>query len=231
MTPRQIPLELAGDPSFSREDFLVSPSNAKAWALFENWPDWPDRTLALVGPSGSGKTHLATIWAARAGACVFRADAMDRRATACATQAGAALVEDADRVLGPEADLFHFLNRARSENLYVVFTARTGPDAWRLQTPDLVSRLRQAPVALIGEPDEALIRAVLVKLFVDRQLVVDVSVLEFVALRIERSLDAARHFVDALDREALARSRPVTRSMASEVLRRMESVAGGGPAP
>jgi chromosomal replication initiation ATPase DnaA len=224
--PRQIPLDLAGAPSFGREDFLVAPSNAKPWALFENWPDWPDRTLALVGPSGSGKTHLATIWAIRAGACVLRADAMGREAAECAGQAGAALVEDADRVLGAEADLFHFLNRARSENLYVVFTARTRPDAWRLRTPDLVSRLRQAPVILIGEPDEALMRAVLVKLFVDRQLIVDVSVLEFVALRLERSLDAARRFVEAVDLEALARSRPITRPMAAEVLRSMESVAG-----
>jgi len=226
LTPQQIPLDLAGEPSFGREDFLVSPSNAKPWALFENWPDWPDRILALVGPSGSGKTHLASIWAARAAALVLRADRLGREASESASQAGAALVEDADRALGPEADLFHFLNRARAENIYVVFTARTPPDAWRLQTPDLVSRLRQAPIVLIGEPDEALMRAVLVKLFVDRQLLVDVSVVEFVALRLERSLDAARRFVEALDHEALARARAVTRPLAADVLRRMESAAG-----
>jgi len=101
-----------------------------------------------------------------------------------------------------------------------VLTARTWPDAWGLVTKDLLSRLRLAPAVEIGEPDDALIRAVLVKLFFDRQLVVDASVIEYLALRIERSLDAARGIVDSLDREALAQGRPVTRPMAAAVLRR-----------
>jgi chromosomal replication initiation ATPase DnaA len=61
-----------------------------------------------------------------------------------------------------------------------------------------------------------------VKLFVDRQLVVDTSVVEYLALRIERSLDAARVIVEALDREALAQNRPITRPIAADVLRRLD---------
>jgi chromosomal replication initiation ATPase DnaA len=53
-------------------------------------------------------------------------------------------------------------------------------------------------------------------------LVVDTSVVEYLALRIERSLAAARAIVQVLDREALAHARPVTRPMAAEVLRRMD---------
>ena len=89
-----------------------------------------------------------------------------------------------------------------------------------MRTTDLLSRLRLAPAIEIGEPDDALIRAVLVKLFLDRQLVVDTSVIEYLAMRIERSLDAARSVVEVLDKEALAAGRPVTRPMAAEVLRR-----------
>lgn len=226
MTLRQLPLDLAGTPRFGREDFLVSPSNAKAWAYFESWPDWPERTLALVGPSGSGKTHLAAIWAARAGAFVLHAADLDRAQTERAAQAGAALIEDVDRFCGAETALFHFLNRAQSERVFVVVTGRTPPDDWRLRTRDLLSRLRLAPMVLIDQPDDALMRAVLVKLFMDRQLLVDVSVVEFVALRLDRSLDCARRFVEELDREALARSRPVTRPLAADVLRRVEGFGG-----
>jgi chromosomal replication initiation ATPase DnaA len=60
-------------------------------------------------------------------------------------------------------------------------------------------------------------------LFDDRQLRVDPTVIDYVALRIERSLDAARAIVAALDREALTRSRAVTRPMAAALLKDAES--------
>ena len=59
----------------------------------------------------------------------------------------------------------------------------------------------------------------LFKLFSDRQLAVEPALVAYVALRIERSLDAARALVAALDREALARGGPVTRAMAARLLR------------
>jgi len=78
--------------------------------------------------------------------------------------------------------------------------------------------LRLAPTTAIGPPDDALMRAVLVKLLIDRQLVVDTAVVGYIALRIERSLDAARSFIDALDREALARQTRISRAIAGDVL-------------
>ena len=104
----------------------------------------------------------------------------------------------------------------------LAITARAWPDAWGLATRDLLSRLRLAPAVEIGEPDDALVRSVLVKLFMDRQIVVDGSVIDYLALRIERSLAAARSIVMTLDQEALAAGRAVTRPMAAEVLRRLE---------
>ena len=83
----------------------------------------------------------------------------------------------------------------------MLLTARTPPSDWGLATPDLLSRLRLAPAAVLGEPDDALLRAVLVKLFIERQIVVDTSVVEFLAARLERSDRAARDVVDALDRD------------------------------
>ena len=59
----------------------------------------------------------------------------------------------------------------------------------------------------------------LVKLFADRQLAVDESLIGYLATRIERSFAAARAVVAQLDREALRRQRPVTRALAAEVLR------------
>jgi chromosomal replication initiation ATPase DnaA len=52
-------------------------------------------------------------------------------------------------------------------------------------------------------------------------LSVDAQTLAFVALRLERSLDAARAFVAALDHAALAQGRAATRALAADVLARL----------
>ena len=219
-TGRQLTLELALEPQFGAEDFFVSDSNEKAYAMIELWPAWPDHVLMILGPSGAGKSHLGAIWAARASARVLtRAMLADANIDALAAS-GPLLVEDADATPHVEAQLFHLLNLMRERAATLVLTARKPPVQWGLRTPDLLSRLRLAPMVEIGAPDDALIRAVLVKLFIDRQLVVDTSIVEYAALRLDRSLDAARAFVDALDREALSRRARITRAMAAEILSR-----------
>jgi len=42
-------------------------------------------------------------------------------------------------------------------------------------------------------------------------------------LRLDRSLEAARQFIDALDREALSRQSRITRRMAVDVLRALSN--------
>ena len=216
--PRQLVLDWPHAPSYAREDFLEAPGNTTALRAILAWPEWPARMLMLVGPKGAGKTHLATIWARRATARVVAAGDLTRAAAPELAQARALLIEDAD--LGvDEAALFHLLNLAREGGVDALITARAPPDVWGLATADLVSRLRLAPVVELGAPDLDLTRAVLVKLFNDRQLAVDPTLVGYVALRIERSLDAARGLVAALDREALARGGPPTRAMAARLLR------------
>ncbi len=117
--------------------------------------------------------------------------------------------------------LFHLLNAAREEDAFLLLTAREAPVAWGVGLKDLASRLRALPVVALEEPEDSLLRAVLVKLFADRQLVVDSEVVEYLARRMERSLDAARKLVAELDREALETGRRLTRPLAAQVLDRV----------
>ncbi|MBL0405454.1 hypothetical protein JKG68_15905 [Microvirga aerilata] len=217
-TPKQLAFDLPLDPRFGAEDFLVSPSNEQAYGLIENWPDWPDTILLLVGPRGSGKSHLASIWATNARAWTVDASGITHDKVPHLVSNGALAIEDMDRGERDEAALFHLLNLAREKKASLLITCEIPPDRWGLRTPDLLSRLRLAPSVSLEAPDDALLKAVLVKLFVDRQLVVDTSVVDYIALRIERSLAKASEFVGLLDREALSRGRRVSRAIAAEIL-------------
>jgi len=216
--PRQLALALPHAESFAREDFLTGAPNAAAFAMIDRWPDWPDRALALTGPEGSGKSHLAAIWAEVAGARRIAGRALGETNLMAALATGALVIEDAPARLDERA-LFHLLNLIREEEAFLLITAQSAPARWTVALPDLASRLRAVPAVSLSAPDDTLLRAVLVKLFADRQLEVDGNLVGYLVTRIERSFASARTAVEALDREALRLKRPVTRALAAELLR------------
>jgi chromosomal replication initiation ATPase DnaA len=218
--PRQLALALDHTESFAREDFLSGPSNAAALALVEAWPDWPHRAVVLVGPEGSGKSHLAAIWARVAGARLIAARALEEASLPSALATGALVVEDVAAGALDERALFHLLNLAREQDAFVLLTARAAPVTFAIR--DLASRLKALPLVAMAPPDDALLRAVLVKLFTDRQLAVDEGLIGYLARRIERSFAAARAVVARLDAEAMRHKRPLTRAFAAEILRLSE---------
>src|SRR5262245_6439300 len=217
--PRQLAFPLDHAASYAREDFLSGPSNAAALALVETWPDWPARAVGLPGPAGSGKSHLASIWAARSGARFLIGRSLTEEVLPDAVATRALVVEDLAPGEFDERALFHLINLAREEEAYLLFTAVSPPAGWTVAIPDLASRLKALPVVTLAPPDDALLRAVLVKLFADRQLAVDEALVGYVATRIERTFQAARAVVARLDQAAIERKRPLTRALAAEVLR------------
>jgi chromosomal replication initiation ATPase DnaA len=219
LAPRQLVLALDHAISFAREDFLPGPSNAQARALIDRWPDWPDRLVALIGPEGSGKSHLAAIWAGTAGARVLSAKHLSDADVPGALATGALVVEDLEPGGFDERALFHLINLAREEKADVLFTARSAPVTFAVSIRDLGSRLRALPVVTLAAPDDALLRALIVKLAADRQLAVDETLVNYLANRLERSFAATRAAVLKLDEEGLRRHRPVTRALAAELFR------------
>jgi chromosomal replication initiation ATPase DnaA len=216
--PRQLALALDHAESYAREDFLPGPCNADALELIDSWPDWPAGAIALVGPEGSGKTHVATIWAAAAGARVISAHALGETALRSALATGALVIEDAAAV-SDERALFHLINLAREESAFLLFTARTASFTWPVTIPDVASRLRAMPVVTLQAPDDEMLRAVIVKLAADRQLGFDDGVVRYLSTHIERSFAAARAAVIALDNEALRQGRAPSRALAAEMFR------------
>ena len=218
--PEQLTFDLPAHPALGRGDFLVSPGNEAAVEAIQGWHDWPQGKLVLVGPPGSGKTHLAHVFAAMTGARIIAArDLADTSIDAAATTAVA--VEDADTAAGnPAAEqaLFHLHNFALAQNQPLLITAKSAPARWQLQLPDLASRMQGSAMVTLSPPDDALLASVLVKLFADRQISIDNTVINYLVTRMERSFASTGRLVEALDRAALSEKRGITRPLAAVVL-------------
>ena len=214
---QQLVFELPHRPALELEDFLVSASNAAAVALVDRWPDWPVGAAILCGPAGCGKSHLANVWRLRSQAHVAKASALEAARVPSLAAHRSLVIEDIGATRD-EAALFHLLNLVREQRLAMLLTSAAEPGDLALRLPDLASRLKALPLAVISPPDDALLRAVLVKLFADRQLSVDPQIIAYLLVRMERSMDAARSLVREVDRLALVQQRAVTRTVAAAAL-------------
>ena len=219
MTLAQLTFDLPHRAALGAEDFLVSDCNVAAVKLIDAWPEWTDHVQLLTGPAASGKTHLVRVWLERSGAQALSRENFDTDFIEDQPEGTPLVVEDADRAGYDEKALFHLLNLAREKRLFVLLTGRDDPSRWGTVLPDLLSRLNGVPAVDIGAPDEALLRTVMLKQFTDRQLDIDPKVLEFLALRVERSLAAAAAAVEAVDQAALASGRKINRQLVLETLK------------
>jgi chromosomal replication initiation ATPase DnaA len=219
--PIQLTLVFEHRPALSGEDFLVAPCNREAVRWLDRRLSWPGPVSVLYGPAGCGKTHLTHVFLAQSGGRdITAAVRAGRQPDEMLNEAGAFVIEDADALAaaGHAETLLHLYNIAREIGAKILLTAAQPPSRWRIAIADLRSRLNAATAVGIGAPDDALIGAVLVKLFADRQLKVDEDVIPYMLARMERSFDAARRLVDAIDRAALEKHRNITTPLVRQVL-------------
>ena len=234
---KQLPLDLGHRSAMGEADFLLAPGNADAVAWLDAWPDWPAPALVLFGPGGCGKSHLAQIWRARSRAALIGPEDLSVVAVPDLLRPMRTVVLDhAQKVAGDaqaERALFHLYNAAKEAGGHLLLLADNAPINWVLRLPDLRSRLMAAPAVGMAAPDEALLMAVLVKQFVDRQLRVGEEVITWLMTHTERSFANARRVVEELDRAALAAKKPITVHFCRQILgnRRPVTPPAGGAMP
>ncbi len=220
--PEQLIFDWPTGVALGPSDFFVSAANAQAFAMIETPQNWPEGKLCLVGPAGAGKSHLARVLAGATGAQIIAADALETPHPNTPV-----VVEDMESLpRAAEETLFHLHNNLRAARLPLLLTAQTPPSRWDIALPDLASRMQATTPVAIADPDDALLQALIMKLFADRQIMPPPAVVDYLSLRIERSFQAASDIVSRLDDEALRRKKPITRKLAAELLDKAPPDAG-----
>lgn len=213
----QLIFDLPCYPAIGTEDFFVSKANSLAFEVVQNWANWNDRRVLITGGKGSGKTHLSHVWANLSGAKFIELNNQEQDLSNIKTL----IIENIDLIISIptfEEKLFHLLNFAKQLDIYVLMTSSVAASRLEVQLLDLSSRLQATEHFPIYPPDDALLSAVLVKQFSDRQINISPSLIEYILKRITRSLSSVSNFVVSLDNLMLKTKKGPSRAMISEVL-------------
>lgn len=191
----QIALPLDWPESERDDEFILSDANAAVARHLEHWALWPVPVTILTGPRKSGRSLLGRLFAHKTGGRLF---------------------DDAWKC--DEEALFHAWNSAMASRRPLLIVADEAPPAWRVELPDLASRLTATPRVAILPPDDVLLRALLERGLARRGLVAAPQLVTWLSSRIERSYVGIIAAVDALDRAALSRQHRLTIPLAREAL-------------
>ncbi|MDR2666836.1 MAG: hypothetical protein LBB34_01810 [Holosporales bacterium] len=188
-------------------DFIINPCNSYAFKWLEKWPLKVQGNFAcLVGEKGAGKTHLANIWAERMNAYIMNPplNVFDRWYNTlfeCEEQRFFVL-DDADEV-EEEMSLFYIYNTIKDKNAYILMTAKTPPNKWKLSLNDVKSRVSTMNVIQIQRPDEDAMKLILKKMFSQRGILVKDNIVDYIVNRIERSYESINYWINRIDRNLL----------------------------
>jgi len=207
----QLRLPLQSDVPRGASSFVRSASNEEAVRVLERWPDAAGQVMAICGPAGCGKSHVAAIWAERVGAVALNGaeaahvDPLELEGRPVLLD----IAQDAD-----DETLFHLINLAQADGGALLLVSRPSPRFWKVQVPDLRSRLDSIRVTAMEEPDDVVLAAILRARFAERSITPTDEVIDYLVRRIDRSAAAVEDVVARLDEQ----HRPVTRALARQVL-------------
>ena len=226
----QLSLEFPHYAYMGKEDFIVSQCNKEAFAAVNLWPEWPFFALCVYGPENCGKTHLAHIFSDNVSVaehypykipCIEASKLTLDMPPYLFEKHHCLIVENLNENIDEEA-MFHLYNLYRNEGGYIFFTARHAPARMNIKLPDLRSRLNIVPSIEIAEPDDELLSALIIKLFMDRQITVSLDIINYMLVNMQRSFAYAHKLVEKIDNISLAYKRAISTAIVKEAIAELE---------
>lgn len=223
---KQAAFSFSTNAEMSSNDFMISDCNREAFSLIETWPDWPANGIIIYGPKGCGKTHLTHLFAEKvilSQEKTFKVPTFNcqqinlKNIERICKSTDVIVLENLSKNINQEA-LFHLFNNFDKGGKYMLWTSEIAPARLNFSLKDLQSRLNTLPAIAITEPDDTMLRALIIKLFDDRQLMISPEILEYIVNNTERSFAYIENLVKEIDEISLAYKSAINYKVVREAL-------------
>jgi chromosomal replication initiation ATPase DnaA len=203
--------------NYFEEDFYVAANNFNAYKLIESWPNWPGKNINIFGPSGCGKTHLANIFNKRIDSYILKASEINDQIVPKLRLKNFVIIDEYDNNIN-EKLFYSVLNQSFQVDQYIVVSSKKPIKKINVKLNDLKSRLDSFIDIGIDLPTDDLIRVILTKTFSDKQIKIEIKLLEYILKNIDRSYEEVFRFIDNVDTLSLSAGKSININLIKKVL-------------
>ena len=219
---KQLYFDMPDKTALGIEDYIITESNSFAFDLISRMIRGEINQGVISGPPFSGKTHLSKILIKNIGS--NESLYIDRDYKKIIEKVGSSnliVIENIDKVLEDksEEDLFHIINFTKENDKKLLMTSCKSIFNIEFKLEDLKSRLNAILEAKIMQPDDELMKLVLIKIFNDKQLLINPNVINFLKSRLERSYKSINDFIEKIDKFSLEKGKKITIALINDLIK------------
>ena len=203
--------------NFNEHDFYLSKSNSNAFNLINRWPDWDKKILNISGEKFSGKSHLANIFKLKSKAFLIKGNEIDNSIFKSIKLHESIIIDDFEEC-NEEEILYSIFNLIDQDSKYLLINSLKPINEIKYRLPDLTSRSKNCLYAVIENPDDELLFAIILKNFSDRQIKIEKKIIKFIISRIDRSYRKIDEFIYKIDELSLKKKKPINLKTIKEIL-------------
>ena len=213
----QLLLDFNYKTNFNEHDFYLSKSNSNPFNLINRWPDWDKKILNISGEKFSGKSHLANIFKLKTKAFLVKGNKIDNSIFQSIKLHESIIIDDIEEC-NQEEILYSIFNLIDQDSKYLLINSLKPINEIKYRLPDLTSRSKNCLYAVIENPDDELLFAIILKNFSDRQIKIEKKIINFIISRIDRSYRKIDEFIYKIDELSLKKKKPINLKTIKEIL-------------
>ena len=213
----QLLLDFDYKTNFNEHDFYLSKINTSAFNLINRWPDWGKKILNISGEKFSGKSHLANIFKLKSKAFLIKGNEIDNSIFKSIKLHESIIIDDFEEC-NEEEILYSIFNLIDQDSKYLLINSLKPINEIKYRLPDLTSRSKNCLYAVIENPDDELLFAIILKNFSDRQIKIEKKIINFIISRIDRSYRKIDEFIYKIDELSLKKKKPINLKTIKEIL-------------
>lgn len=215
---QQLSFQFPSQEKYLAADFIVSSANQLAFEFVENYNQKLPKIFAIFAPKLGGKTYLANIWQKK-----FNGEFLDLKKlentnlVKLIEQEKFYIIEDIDQLENQKLFLQIF-NLAMEKSAHLMLTSNQNLNQINCEIKDLSSRLKNVFALEIKNPDDDLIKMLLIKSFSQKQLKVENQLIDFLVKNTKRNFAAIADLVKMLEFYSQEMKRNITIPLVKEIL-------------